>query len=49
MRETLSLSYLIKHNLSEKNCPSVTCSKDWEKPLSYVYNLKQEDLNIADF
>lgn len=46
MRETLSLNYLIKHNLSEKNCPSVTCSKGWKKPLNYAYSLKQIKIGI---
>ena len=46
MRETLSLSYLIKHNSSEKNCPSVICSKGWGKPLGDAYGLKQMKIGI---
>lgn len=41
MRETLSLSCLIKHNLGENSCPLVTCPKGWGKPLGYAYSLKQ--------
>ena len=41
MREILSLSYLVKHNLGEKNCPSMTCSKGWGKYLYYAYSLKR--------